>query len=88
MPGPPVGVQGRHRLAETAERVVKLYAAWGRPEKAVEWREKIGAFPPTVPKPWRQLDLRGKDLRAYSAAPETSQSVTAGTTRVVFPRPC
>jgi hypothetical protein len=50
MPDPPAGVQGRHRLAETAERVVKLYTTWGKSEKAAEWREKLNAQPPAVPK--------------------------------------
>jgi hypothetical protein len=49
LPGPPVGVQGRRRLPEAAERLVKLYTAWGKPEKAAEWREKIEAQP-AVPK--------------------------------------
>jgi hypothetical protein len=30
---------------------VKLYQTWGKPEKAAEWREKIKAQPPAVPKP-------------------------------------
>jgi serine/threonine protein kinase/tetratricopeptide (TPR) repeat protein len=33
---------GRPRLAEAAERVVQLYEAWGKPEKAAEWRAKLG----------------------------------------------
>jgi hypothetical protein len=43
--------QGKRRLPEAADRVVKLYTAWGKPEKAVEWREKIKSQPPAVPKP-------------------------------------
>ena len=31
----------RPRLAEAAERVVKLYEAWGKPDKAAEWRAKL-----------------------------------------------
>jgi hypothetical protein len=27
---------------ETRQRVVKLYEAWGKKEKAVEWRNKLG----------------------------------------------
>jgi serine/threonine protein kinase/tetratricopeptide (TPR) repeat protein len=29
------------RLTEAGERVVQLYSAWGKPEKAAEWRAKI-----------------------------------------------
>jgi tetratricopeptide (TPR) repeat protein len=31
----------RFRVAEAGERIVRLYEAWGRPEKAAEWREKL-----------------------------------------------
>jgi hypothetical protein len=27
-------------VAELGERIVQLYEAWGRPEKAAEWRTK------------------------------------------------
>jgi hypothetical protein len=30
------------RLPEAAERVVRLYEAWGRPEQAKAWKEKLG----------------------------------------------
>jgi hypothetical protein len=33
---------GRPRLAAAARRVVELYEAWGKPEKAAEWRAKLG----------------------------------------------
>jgi hypothetical protein len=29
------------RLSRAAERVVRLYEAWGRPGKAAEWRRKL-----------------------------------------------
>jgi tetratricopeptide (TPR) repeat protein len=29
-------------LREAGERVVRLYEAWGRPEQAAQWREKLG----------------------------------------------
>ena len=29
------------RLTDAAERVVKLYEAWGKPEKAAEWRARL-----------------------------------------------
>jgi hypothetical protein len=32
---------GKPRLTEAAERVVKLYEAWGKPDKAAEWRAKL-----------------------------------------------
>jgi hypothetical protein len=32
----------RHRLARAAERIVRLYEAWGKPEEATEWRRKLG----------------------------------------------
>ena len=35
----------RKRLAEAAERVVKLYEAWGKPDKAAEWRRRLGPGP-------------------------------------------
>jgi hypothetical protein len=31
----------RHRVAEAGRRIVQLYEAWGRPEKAAEWRVKL-----------------------------------------------
>jgi len=41
--------QGKPRLAEAGERVVKLYEAWGQPEKAREWRKKLGLKAPELP---------------------------------------
>src|ERR1700693_1498610 len=35
--------QGKRRLPEAGERVVKLYQSWGKLEKAAEWLEKIKA---------------------------------------------
>jgi hypothetical protein len=37
---PPFPMQGRK--GEALDRIVKLYEAWGKPEKAAEWREKGG----------------------------------------------
>jgi hypothetical protein len=31
----------RYRVAEASERIVQLYEAWGRPEKAAQWRAKL-----------------------------------------------
>ncbi|SRR5579883_3164971 len=36
-----IPAQSRRSLAEAAERVVKLYEAWGKPEKAAAWRETL-----------------------------------------------
>jgi hypothetical protein len=33
---------GRPRLAEAAERVVRLYEAWGKPEQAAAWKARLG----------------------------------------------
>ena len=33
----------KSRLPEAAERAVRLYEAWGKPEKAAEWKAKLEA---------------------------------------------
>ncbi len=33
---------GRPRLPEAAERAIRLYEAWGKPEKVIEWKAKVG----------------------------------------------
>jgi hypothetical protein len=33
---------GKVRLPEAAERVVRLYEAWGKPEQATAWKAKLG----------------------------------------------
>jgi len=38
------------RLAEAGERVVKLYEAWGQPEKVREWRETLGLKASELPR--------------------------------------
>jgi tetratricopeptide (TPR) repeat protein len=35
----------RGRLAEAGERIVQLYEAWGKPEKAADWRERLARAP-------------------------------------------
>jgi hypothetical protein len=35
IPAPP-----KNSMSEAAARIVKLYEAWGKPEKAAEWRKK------------------------------------------------
>ena len=37
------------RLREAAARVVRLYEAWGKPEKATEWKAKLGAHDLSAP---------------------------------------
>jgi hypothetical protein len=37
------GVEGDFR--EVALEIVRMYEAWGKPEKAKEWREKLAAQP-------------------------------------------
>jgi tetratricopeptide (TPR) repeat protein/thiol-disulfide isomerase/thioredoxin len=41
---------GKPRFTDAAERVVKLYEAWGQKDKAAEWRAKL-AKPSEEPKP-------------------------------------
>jgi hypothetical protein len=36
-----IPVPGKPGLPEAAERVVRLYDAWGKPEKAAEWKSKL-----------------------------------------------
>jgi hypothetical protein len=40
---------GRPRLAEAAERVVRLYEDWGQPDQAAAWRAKLGRPPAELP---------------------------------------
>jgi hypothetical protein len=35
-------VPDRYRLREAAERVIRLYEAWGKPEQAARWKAKLG----------------------------------------------
>jgi len=36
-----IPVPMKQRLREAVERIVELYAAWGKPEKAGEWKSKL-----------------------------------------------
>jgi hypothetical protein len=36
-----IPVPERKRLTEAAERVIRLYAAWGKTDKAAEWRARL-----------------------------------------------
>ena len=40
--GEQVPASERPRLREAAERVVRLYEEWGKPEEAAGWKEKVG----------------------------------------------
>jgi len=44
-----ISAPAKPRLAEAGERVVKLYEALGQPEKAREWRKKLGLKNPELP---------------------------------------
>ncbi len=37
-----IPVPERSRLREAAERVIHLYAAWGRPDRAADWKTRVG----------------------------------------------
>jgi serine/threonine protein kinase len=37
-----IPAQAKPRLAEAAERVVRLYEAWGKPSHAAAWKDKLG----------------------------------------------
>jgi hypothetical protein len=41
----------RHNVAEAGQRIVRLYEAWGRVEKAAEWRTKVPIPDHAHPKP-------------------------------------
>ncbi len=41
--------QGKNNIPNAAERIVSLYEAWDKPEKAAEWKEKLKSAPPTKP---------------------------------------
>jgi eukaryotic-like serine/threonine-protein kinase len=37
-----ISAYAKVRLAKSAERIVRLYEAWGKPEEATEWKLKLG----------------------------------------------
>ncbi len=41
---------GRINLVDAGNRVVELYEAWGKPEKAAEWRKRLQVGSATVEK--------------------------------------
>ena len=36
-----IPMKPKARLIEALERLVKLYEAWGKPEQAAEWRQRL-----------------------------------------------
>ncbi len=54
------------RLDEAGERIVQLYEAWGKPEKAAEWKREVGLadLPADVfARPWTSTDEPGVERR-------------------------
>jgi serine/threonine protein kinase/tetratricopeptide (TPR) repeat protein len=45
-----IQVPAKKRLAEAAGRIVELYEAWGKPDRAAEWRDKLRPAPAATPK--------------------------------------
>jgi hypothetical protein len=41
-------IRGKFGLGEAGERIVEFYEAWGKKEKAAEWRAKLGKTPTEV----------------------------------------
>jgi non-specific serine/threonine protein kinase/serine/threonine-protein kinase len=46
---PSIPVPNRGCLADAVKRIVALYTAWGKPEKAAEWRSKVKTLPGPEP---------------------------------------
>ena len=44
-----MSVSARRHVAAAAARIAPLYEAWGKPDKAAEWRTRLG--PPAAAKP-------------------------------------
>src|SRR5262249_14505726 len=44
-----IAAAGKAELPEAGQRLGKLYDAWGKPEKAAEWRKKLGLEFPELP---------------------------------------
>jgi hypothetical protein len=38
-----IPIEGKPRLAEALERLVRLYDAWGKPDQATRWRRELGS---------------------------------------------
>ena len=37
-------------IRETVERIIQLYEAWGKPEQAAEWKQKLPALEKANPR--------------------------------------
>ena len=60
--------EGKHRLAESLERLVQLYEATGKQDKAKRWQKKLAeakaaAQPASKPKPTREAISRNAEER-------------------------
>ncbi len=60
-----VPAKGKPRLTEAGKRLVKLYEAWGKTDKAAEWRKKLG---PQVPRSFPRTSSRS-DFAVGAVAP-------------------
>ena len=63
-----IAAAGKPRLPEAGQRLVKLYDAWGKPEKAAEWRNKLGLeVPGTSLERLRSMISKSRELRVREA---------------------
>ena len=46
-----IAARSRRHLAAAAARIVPFYEAWGKADKAAEWRRKLGQPAAPDPKP-------------------------------------
>ena len=52
---PKIPPRFRGRLPEAADRLVDLYAAWGKPDEAARWRAERAKYPPPAAPPPRAV---------------------------------
>jgi hypothetical protein len=43
-----IPASSQNHLASASKRIVPFYEAWGKPEKAAEWRTKLAPKPPAL----------------------------------------
>jgi serine/threonine protein kinase/tetratricopeptide (TPR) repeat protein len=43
-----ISASGKPQLVEAADRVVRLYESWGKPDEAAAWRTRLGLLPANV----------------------------------------
>jgi tetratricopeptide (TPR) repeat protein/serine/threonine protein kinase len=71
-----IPVVHRRHLIDALERVVQLYEAWGKPEKAAEWRQKLG--PEKEKQARREAALARRDRgQALEKSGKHDEAVTA-----------